>query len=261
MELTVLGSGSAMPVPERVQSGYLLKDSGGDGADRSLLVDCGSGVLHRLADTDPGYEGVSTVLLTHHHLDHVAALLPLVKARWLAGEGHLEVVGPTGTKALVDGLLDVHDYLDGRIDLVLREVPAGRAFTAGGFDVVGRETRHSMSCLAYRFSPPSRDDDPAEGPLTLSGDSEAFAGLAHFADGSDVLVHDCSFPDGTDVSNHPTPASLGESLADVDVGTLLLSHLYPHTGGREAEMEASVREAGFDGDVRVAADGLRVRIP
>jgi Metal-dependent hydrolases of the beta-lactamase superfamily III len=105
MRLTVLGSGSAMPVPDRAQSGYLL-----DCGDRSLLVDCGSGVLGRLAGTDTGYEGVSTVLLTHHHLDHVAALLPLVKARWLAGEEHLEVVGPTGTKALVDGLLDVHDY-------------------------------------------------------------------------------------------------------------------------------------------------------
>jgi ribonuclease BN (tRNA processing enzyme) len=255
MRLTVLGSGSAMPVPDRVQSGYLLDDG-----DRSLLVDCGSGVLGRLAGTDTGYEGVSTVLLTHHHLDHVAALLPLVKARWLAGEEHLEVVGPTGTKALVDGLFEVHDYLDGRIDLALREVPAGQPFTAGGFGVVGHETRHSMPGLAYRVSPPSRTDDPANGPLTLSGDSEAFAGLAAFADGSDVFVHDCSFPDGVDVSNHPTPTSLGESLSDVDVGTVVLSHLYPHTGGREAEMRNAVRDAGFDGDVRMASDGLRIRI-
>jgi len=34
MELTVLGSGSAMPVPDRVQAGYLLDDG-----DRSLVVD------------------------------------------------------------------------------------------------------------------------------------------------------------------------------------------------------------------------------
>ena len=94
----------------------------------------------------------------------------------------------------------------------------------------------------------------------MSGDSEAFAGLAAFADGSDVFVHDCSFPDDVDVSNHPTPTSLGESLSDVDVGTVVLSHLYPHTGGREAEMRDAVRDAGFDGDVRVASDGLRLRI-
>jgi len=255
MELTVLGSGSAMPVPDRAQSGYLLDDG-----DRSLLVDCGGGVLQRLAATETGYEGVSTVLLTHHHLDHVAALLPLLKARWLAGAEHLEVVGPAGTKSLVDGLLDVHDYLDGRVDLSVREVSAARPFAAAGFDVAARETRHSMDGLAYRFSPPSSDVDAAEGPLALSGDTEAFAGMASFADGSGVLVHDCSFPDGTDVSNHPNPTELGASLAGVDVDTLLLSHLYPHTGGREREMARSVREAGFEGDVEVASDGLRVEL-
>lgn len=255
MELTVLGSGSAMPVPDRAQAGYLLDDR-----DRSLLVDCGSGVLQRLAGTDTGYEGVSTVLLTHHHLDHVAALLPLLKARWLAGEEHLEVVGPAGTKSLVDGLLDVHDYLDGRIDLAIREVSASRSFTAGGFDVTARETRHSMDGFAYRFSPPSSDAPAAEGPLALSGDTEAFAGMARFADGGEVLVHDCSFPDDVDVSNHPRPTSLGESLAGAEIGTLLLSHLYPHTGGREREMERGVREAGFDGEVRTATDGLRLSL-
>ncbi|WP_418286209.1 MBL fold metallo-hydrolase [Halorubrum sp. DTA46] len=256
MQLTVLGSGSAMAVPDRVQAGYLLEADG-----RSLLVDCGSGVLQRLAGTDPGYEGVSTVLLTHHHLDHVAALLPLVKARWLAGEEHLEIVGPTGTKSLVDGLLDVHDYIDGRIDLAIREVSAAREFSAGGFDVAARETRHSMDGLAYRFAPPDADDlGPADGPLTLSGDTEAFAGMAAFADGSEVLVHDCSFPDGVDVSNHPNPTTLGESLAGVDVDRLLLSHLYPHTGGREREMAESVRAAGFGGTVEVASDGLRLEV-
>lgn len=255
MELTVLGSGSAMPVSDRAQAGYLLTDD-----DRSLLVDCGEGVLHRLADTETGYEGVSTVLLTHHHLDHVAALLPLLKARWLAGEEHLTVVGPTGTKALVDGLLDVHEYLDGRIDLSVREVSASQPFSVAGFDVAARETRHSMTGLAYRFSPPSVDADPAEGPLTLSGDTEAFAGMAAFADGSDALVHDCSFPDGTDVSNHPTPTTLGESLASTDINTLLLSHLYPHTGGREQAMARSVRESGFGGTVEVARDGLVVEL-
>ncbi|WP_418280772.1 MBL fold metallo-hydrolase [Halorubrum sp. DTA98] len=256
MELTVLGSGSAMSVPDRAQAGYLLTDD-----DRAVLVDCGSGVLQRLAGTGTGYEGVSSVLLTHHHLDHVADVLPLLKARWLAGEDHLELVGPSGTKSLIDGLLGVHDYLDGRVDLAVREVSPAEPFRVAGFDVAAREVRHSMpACHAYRFSGPGSDVDPADGPVTLSGDTEAFAGLASFADGSDVLVHDCSFPDDVDVSNHPTPTSLGESLAGTDVGTLLLTHLYPHTKGREREMVEAVTRAGFKGDVDVARDGLVVEL-
>ena len=246
MRLTFLGTGSAMPVPDRVQTGLLLEADG-----RTLLVDCGSGVLHRLAGTGVGYEGVSSVLLTHHHLDHVSDLVALLKARWLAGEEYLEVVGPTGTKSLLDGLLDVHDYLDGRVDLAVREV-GPTEFSVAGFDVAATGMDHSMNCLAYRFS-------GADGDVVYSGDGEASASLASFADGAAVLAHDCSFPDDVDVSNHPTPARLGEALAGHNFGCVYLTHLYPHTEGRHEEMIESVRRH-FDGDVRVARDGLRFEL-
>jgi len=239
MRVTFLGTGSAMPTGERYQSGLVVEDD-----DRTLLVDCGSGVLHRLQQSGVGYEAVSTVLLTHHHLDHVADLLPLLKARWLAGEEHLEVVGPAGTKDLLDGLLGVHDYLDGRVDLQVREV-GEHEFEVAGFEVEGFETRHSVPCLAYRLGD----------AVTFGADSEAFEGLANFADGCAALVHDCSFPDEVDVDNHPTPTRLGRALGDsgTDVGTVFLTHLYPHTDGRHEEMLQSI-EAAYDGDVRFAED-------
>ncbi|WP_227374192.1 MBL fold metallo-hydrolase [Haladaptatus halobius] len=243
MRVTFLGTGSAMPTGERFQTGIVVEDDG-----RRLLVDCGSGVLHRLQQSGVGYENVLTVLLTHRHLDHVADLLPLLKARWLAGEEHLEVVGPSGTKAFLDGLLSVHDYLDGRIDLRVREVGA-REFSVAGFDVEGFETRHSMPCLAYRFG-----DE-----FTFSGDSEAFSGLANFADGCAVFAHDCSFPDEVDVSNHPTPGQLGEALSGADIGRVYLTHLYPHTDGNHEAMLNSVGQH-YDGDVRFAEDLLSVEL-
>ncbi|MFC6824752.1 MBL fold metallo-hydrolase [Halopelagius fulvigenes] len=263
MRVTFLGTGSAMPLPDRAQTGLLLESD-----DRALLVDCGSGVLGRLSATDVGYEGVGTVLLTHHHLDHVSDLIPLLKARWLAGEEHLEVVGPEGTKSLVDDLVDVYDYLQGRMDLTVREVTAGGdSFEAAGFEIEATETRHSIQCLAYRFE--GEEGDNAEetsasrqtlsGDFVFSGDSEAFEGLANFADGAAVLAHDCSFPDDVDVSNHPTPSQLGEALAGRDIGRVYLTHLYPHTEGRHEEMLDSVASA-YDGDVRFARDGLRVDI-
>ncbi|MFB6126039.1 MAG: MBL fold metallo-hydrolase [Halolamina sp.] len=256
MRVTFLGTGSAMPAGDRVQTGLLLERD-----DRRLLVDCGAGVLQRLSRTDAGYEGVGTVLLTHHHLDHVADLLPLLKARWLAGEEHLEVLGPSGTKELVDGLLAVHDYLDGRVELRVREVPADASFEVAGFDVRSRETRHSMPCLAYRFAGDGdADESRGSGDFVFSGDSEAFPGMARFADGASVLAHDCSFPDSVDVDNHPTPTQLGEVLADCDVSRLYLTHRYPHTDGHETELVESVRAAGFDGEVEVARDGLGVEL-
>ncbi|WP_394351837.1 MBL fold metallo-hydrolase [Halogeometricum sp. CBA1124] len=138
-----------------------------------------------------------------------------------------------------------------------------------------RETRHSTDCLAYRFAGDGGGDDGTgdddggtdgeeraaaeRRDFVFSGDTEAFEGLANFADGAAVLAHDCSFPDEVDVSNHPTPSQLGAALAGHDVGRVYLTHLYPHTEGKHEEMLASVGNR-YDGDVRFARDGLRVDI-
>ncbi len=251
MDLTFLGTGAALPIPGRMQTGILCSAD-----DRSLLVDCGSGVLNRLSETDVGYTGVGTVLLTHHHLDHVADLLPLLKARWLAGEEQLEIVGPTGTKQLVDGLLDVHDYLQGRCDLRIREVVAGEQFAAAGIGIDSHETRHSMDGLAYRFAA-DPDSRPA---FAYTSDTEAFDGMARFVDGCQVVAHDCSFPDSVEVSGHPKPSEIGETFADSTVSHLVLTHLYPPTEGRHEELCESVAAGGFTGDVSVAHDGLSLRV-
>ena len=302
--VTFLGTGSAMPDSRRTQTGLLLERDGnssdegdGDGRDRTggpnVLVDCGSGVLGRLARTEPGYEGIATVLLTHHHLDHVSDLMPLIKARWLADVEELAIVGPEGTMALLDGLFGVYEYMQDRIDLTIREVGPGE-FSVPGFDVAAMETRHSMYCLAYRFTPAGASSESSDGEsgtgvtaddaatdgrsdenadagnepdssddastFTYSADSEAFPELCAFAN-SGTLAHDCSFPDEVDVSNHPTPAQLGSALseADADLDRVYLTHLYPHTQGRHEAMLASIGER-YDGDVRFARDELRVAI-
>ena len=252
MYVTFLGTGSAMPTGERFQTGLLLEQDSETESSDPVLVDCGSGVLHALSRTEDGYVGISTVLLTHHHLDHVSDLLPLIKARWLAGEEELTIVGPEGTSDLIDELFSVYEYMQGKVDLSVREVEPG-SFTLAGYDVQAMETRHSMYCLAYRFE---RDGSAV---FTFSGDSEAFDELADFADGSTVLAHDCSFPDEIDVSNHPTPSQLGNALDGSDIDQVFLTHLYPHTRGKHEEMLDSIEEC-YDGDVRFAHDGMGVAV-
>ena len=248
MRVTFLGTGSAMPTGHRFQTGLLVES----GDDR-LLVDCGSGVLHALQRTDAGYEGIDAVLLTHHHLDHVSDLDVFLKARWLAGATEVTVAGPPGTEDLVRGLLDLHEYMQDRLDLTVRDVEG--SFSLAGFDVDSMSVRHSMECFAYRMT---HQDDP---PFVFSGDTEAFPELVEFADGAAVLAHDCSFPDDVDVSNHPTPSQLGDALAtaDADLGRVYLTHLYPHTEGRHEEMLESIGEQ-YDGDVRFAEDGLSLSL-
>ncbi|QGN06694.1 MBL fold metallo-hydrolase [Halorhabdus sp. CBA1104] len=251
MRLRFLGTGSAMATGERNQTGLLFET-----ADSRMLLDCGSGVLGGLAATDGGYTDLDAVLLTHHHLDHVADLLPLLKARWLADAPPLTIAGPRGTRELVDDLLSVHAYLDDHVDPTVTDLDPG-AGTIGGFDIRARGGKHSMPGFGYRVTPANSDGPTA----VFSGDTVAFPEFLSVADGADALVHDCSFPDDVETDNHPTPASLGAALAtaDIDVGAVYLTHLYPHTDGRHGEMLDSIADS-YDGEVRIAADGLEVTL-
>ena len=243
MQLTFLGTGAAMVTGERFQTGVVINDG-----DRRVLVDCGSGVLHRLEQSGIGYESIDTILLTHHHLDHVADLFPLMKARWLAGEGSLEVVGPPATMTLIERLFDAHAYMQDRLELTVREIEPG-SHEVGGFTVEAVETIHSLYCLAYRF------DDL----VVLSGDTEPSEAVVSLADGVPVLVHECAFPDDVEVSNHTRPTELGALLRSVDVGRVYLTHFYPHCSGREGSMRDAVRHE-WDGDVRIAEDLLTISV-
>ena len=143
MEVTLLSTGSALLSPDRVQTGIHLRDG-----DRELLIDCGSGVLHRLGTTHDSLASLDTVLLTYHHLDHVAEL---AKTRLLRGHGSVSVVGPPGTAAVCDALFTV-DGLRGRCELSVSEITPGDTPTRiAGFEVRAVDGTHSKRCFAYRL--------------------------------------------------------------------------------------------------------------
>ncbi len=245
MDVTFLGTGSALPTGNRYQTGIVVANE-----TNRILIDAGSGVLQRLQQYGPGHEAISTVLLTHHHLDHVSDLMPLAKARWLAGEPTLTIVGGPGTNDLVNDLFEVHSYMQGRLDVTVREIGPG-VHEIGDFTIRAREPRHSMPGLAYRFGD----------QFGFSADSEAIPELLEFFDGTAIVAHDCSFPDGVDVSNHPTPTTLGKTLQAVTpaIGRLYLTHLYPAAEREQASLVDSITEY-TDIDTRIASDGLTVSI-
>ncbi len=244
MELTFLGTGSAMPSPTRLQTSLLVEDDG-----HTLLVDCGSGATHRLAQADTDHNAVDAVLVTHTHLDHVADLSTLVKARWLDDTPDLTVYGPPGTADVVETLLSV-DNLTERANVDVIELDGGDgSFDLGPHRISYTETTHSAVCFAYRFGD----------QLTISGDTAPDESVFALADGSEVVVHECAFPDGVDSAGHTTPTDLREGLEAISVGQLYLTHLYPETEPHTAALRTTVNSA-VEGSVSVPDDLERVRI-
>lgn len=251
MEITFLGTGVAIPEKGRVQSGVLVKLE-----EKPLLIDCGSGVLSRFSEADIPYIEVDTVLLSHLHLDHVADLLPLIKANWLNGKTNMRVYGPEGTEEWLSKLFDAYEYIFDEVNVDVVELLPGKEFTPEGFDceISCAAALHSVPTLAYRVT-------SEDGEFVYSGDTEPCRDIMDLASEADLLIHECSFPPGAKVTNHTTPSTLAEILEEYnkEIGSLCLTHFYPDMKGHERESVYRLRRY-FDGDIILAEDLMKLEL-
>lgn len=244
MQVTLLGTGSAFPSPTRVQSGLLVEHD-----ENRMLVDCGSGVIHRLAQVGTDYRDVSTVLLSHHHLDHVADLPSLIKARILSDHPESTVIGPPGTSEMCDRLL-AHDDLLTRGEITVREINPGSAFDACGWTIAPVRTDHTAASVAYRF----------DNQVVYSGDTAPSPSIFDLADGVHTLIHECALPDDESTSTHTSPRGLIDGLGSTDIERLVVTHLYPSME-REVEAVYERLQSALDPVVLIGEDRLQLGLP
>jgi ribonuclease BN (tRNA processing enzyme) len=221
-EVTLLGTGVGIPHSGRSQAGLVVK------ANEPLLFDCGAGALLRLAEAEISPLEVDVALLTHLHLDHVSDLLALAKARWLMGEDKMEVFGPGGTEEWFEAVRGLYPYLE-ELDVSFTTVLPGDEFTLKGLKIRAGEAVHSLPALGYRIESETK-------AIVYSGDTEPAESMRSLAEGANLLIHECSFPEPFVVTNHSTPKRLGKTFRGAGIKRIVLTHLYPQTIGCEDEM-------------------------
>lgn len=251
MEITFLGTGVAIPQKGRVQSGVLVGFE-----EKPLLLDCGSGVLNRVLETGVRHTEIDTVLLSHLHLDHVADLLCLLKANWLMDKTDMRIYGPEGTEEWFSSLLGLYEYMLDKVEVEVIELSPGEEFTPEGFDceISCAAAVHSVPTLAYRVM-------SGEGEIVYSGDTEPCRDVLDLAAEADLLIHECSFPAGMEVTNHSTPSMLSELLEEYrrEIGSLCLTHFYPEMQGHEKETVYRLK-GHFEGEVILAEDLMKLEL-
>jgi ribonuclease Z len=226
LKITMLGTGVGIPQPGRSQAAVLVEN------DRALLLDCGAGTLLRLDEVGVDLEALDSVLLTHLHLDHVSDLLALANARFLADMPGLQIFGPQGTEAYFKIARSLYPNLE-KMSVMVQELKPMDSFTLKGFDIFAEEARHSVTALAYRL-------ESEEKIIVYSGDTEPCPRVAALAKQADLLIHECSFPEPFDVTNHTTPKKLGSMIKGLGIKRVVLTHLYPQAQGCEDEMAEQV---------------------
>jgi ribonuclease Z len=267
IEITLLGTGSPLPNPDRAGPATLVR-----AGDATLLVDCGRGVVMRLTAAGVLPMGLSAVLLTHLHSDHITDLNDVITTHWVMNPAPapLAVYGPPGTRAVIDALLEMlgpdqqyrldhHADLNERPRVEVTEVAPGDTFTVAGATVVVGETDHRPvhPTVGFRVEHDGRS-------AVLAGDTVPCASLDDLCAGADLYVQTVIRADLVQLvpsqrlqdilDYHSSVEQAAQTATRAGVGTLVLTHYVPPMQpGQEDEWRA-IAAAHFTGPIVLGDD-------
>ncbi|MGU3499723.1 ribonuclease Z [Mycobacterium sp. C31M] len=275
IEVTLLGTGSPIPDPDRAGPSTLVRAGG-----QALLVDCGRGVLQRLAAAGSGAGALSALLLTHLHSDHIADLGDVLITRWVStftpDPVPLPIIGPPGTAEVVAATLaafahDIgyriahHADLTGPPQVEVHEVTEGVVWDADGVRVLTAPTDHRPVAPTVGFRV-----EHAGASVVLAGDTVPCASLDTLAGGAGALVHTVIRKDLIDAlplqrirdicDYHSTVEQAAETAARAGVGILILTHYVPAMAPGTEDQWRALAAARFDRQIELGDDLHRVQV-
>jgi len=250
MHLTTIGTGTAAPHPHRVSAAHMVVTG-----DVRLLLDCGSGAVHRMAALGVSWSTVTHVAITHFHADHIADLPMLIMGwRWGQLPARTEpatLIGPVGTQALIERMAAVYGELmrSPGFPWHVMEITPGDVLTLGdNVTLAAHPVPHTSESVAYSVVDATRR-------LVYTGDTGYDEALAMWARDCDVLLAECSLPESLAIREHLTPREVGALAAVAQTRQLVLTHFYPPV--EQTNIIAQVAER-FDGPTVLAADGWSI---
>jgi ribonuclease BN (tRNA processing enzyme) len=96
--------------------------------------------------------------------------------------------------------------------------------------------------------------ETAEGAVGYTGDTGPEPDLALFFQGCEILIAECSFPEGQGMENHLTPRQLADLAREAEPELLVTVHSYPALD--PASLPGILEAGGFKGKVLPGWDGL-----
>jgi ribonuclease Z len=273
IEIILLGTGGPLPDPLRAGPATLVT-----AGQTRVLVDAGRGVLMRAAAVGVSAGALDAVLLTHLHSDHFTDLGDLITSRWITSfeSSPLVVVGPPGTRAVVDAILaslgpDIgyrlahHDDLNWDPPVEVHEVTAGTAFTTADVTVTVAPTDHRPVTPSIGFRITS-----GERSVVVAGDTVTCDSLDELCLGADAIVHTAlrrdiietiAIPRLQDVLDyHSSVEDAARTAARAGASTLVLTHYVPAPTAADLDDWRARAAAHFDGVVEAGDDLHRVLV-
>lgn len=249
MQITILGSGTSIPHPQRASPGLVIRFD-----QTTLLVDPSSGSLHRAERHGAPIQEIDTVLFSHFHPDHTGDLGPLLfalKNPEYFGSKKLTLLGPPGLRDLHRGLLNFYDaYIRLEEDrLTIREI-WDEELKFPGWNLLSVPVPHTENSAGYRFT------DARGKVFAYSGDTDYGEALVDLARDADAALIDSAQPTELKMDGHLTPELAGKIAVKAGCKRLIITHLYPVCD--DYDLLSEIRRSGYEGPADVASDGMKI---
>ncbi|KLI07283.1 ribonuclease Z [Mycolicibacterium conceptionense] len=275
IEVTLLGTGSPIPDSERAGPSTLVR-----AGDQMFLIDCGRGVLQRLAAVGAGANQLSALLLTHLHSDHIADLGDVIITRWVStftpDAPPLPIIGPPGTAEVVEATLrafghDIGYRIAHHADLTsppqveVREHTDGLVWEHGGADIRVAPTDHQpvTPTIAFRI-------EHGGASVVAAGDTVPCPSLDALAAGAGALVHTAIRKDLIELlpqqrirdicDYHSSVQEAAATAARAGVGILILTHYVPGIAAGTEDAWRALAASIFDRQIELGDDLHRVQV-
>ncbi|MGW5850138.1 ribonuclease Z [Streptomyces sp. NPDC055254] len=294
-ELVVLGTASQVPTRHRNHNGYLLRWDG-----EGILFDPGEGTQRQMLRAGVAAHDINRICVTHFHGDHSLGLAGVIQRINLDRVPHpVAAHYPASGQKFFDRLRYATAYRE--TVLLEEGPVTGNGTLARGASYVleARLLSHPVESFGYRITEPDGrrmvpellarhgikgpdvgrlQRDGRLGEVTLDQVSEprpgqrfAFVmdtrmcpGVEALAEGCDMLVIESTFLDedaGLAADHgHLTAGQAAGAARDAGVRHLVLTH-FSQRYADPSEFERQARAAGFEGELTVAADLMRVPLP
>ncbi|WP_371615824.1 ribonuclease Z [Streptomyces sp. NBC_00454] len=294
-EFVVLGTASQVPTRHRNHNGYLLRWDG-----EGILFDPGEGTQRQMLRAGVAAHDINRICVTHFHGDHSLGLAGVIQRINLDRVPHpVTAHYPASGQKFFDRLRYATAYRE-TVQLAEEPVAEDGILARGdAYTLDAVRLSHPVESFGYRVTEPDgrrirpellalhgiKGPDVGRiqregrlGEVTLEEVSEerpgqrfAFVmdtrlceGVETLAQGCDMLVIESTFLDedvrlATD-HGHLTAGQAARVARDAGVRHLVLTH-FSQRYGDPSEFERQARAAGFEGELTIAADLVRVPVP
>ena len=250
-EIHFLGTGGWVPTPQRDNTSVLLRAGG-----TRVLIDCPGSAVAKIRKLGFDPRGVSTIIITHIHPDHIYGLPSFIHSLILE-DGEIRLVGSEETVAFARRLLDLFGLRGKKVRTRVRflSLRPGRLFRlADSLSIRGLRVPHHSSSLAYHFY---LNEERKE--IVFSGDTPVHGPLFEDARTADCLIHEASAPARYFKRYpklyriHTSALDLGRWSRDAGVKRLVPCHLLAGVWSVPGEVRAEIRRT-FRGRLIVPRD-------